>query len=328
MSDRPAAVLIVFVDGVGLGEGDASINPLAAAHLPVFEGLLDGRRPLAAAAPFHGERASLIGIDATLGAPGTPQSGTGQTALLTGEDAVALHGRHFGPWVPTRLRPLLRERNVLVRAQAAGRRVAFANAYPRELAEIAARAAEHPAEGVERIPSPVYRKLPLPLRAGPPIAALGAGLMTRHVEALAAGDAVASEIVNDGWRERLGHTSLPVITAAAAGANLARIAATHDLTLFAHYSTDLAGHRQSLDDGIAAIERVDAFLGGLVAALPEHMLLLVVSDHGNLEDVRTGHTRNPAIGVVVGGRDARVSFAAGIRSLIDVTPAVMGWLGT
>ena len=324
MSPRPACVLIVFVDGVGLGESDASINPLAAGELPVLEGLLEGRRPVAAAAPFHGERASLIGIDATLGAPGTPQSGTGQTALLTGEDAVALHGRHFGPWVPTRLRPLLRERNVLMRAKAAGRRVAFANAYPRELADIATWAAEHPAEGAAHIPSPVYRKLPLPLRAGPPIAALGAGLMTRHVEALAAGEAVASEIVNDGWRERLGHTSLPVITAAAAGANLARIAAAHDLTLFAHYSTDFAGHRQSLDDGIAAIERVDAFLGGLVAAMPEHALLLVVSDHGNLEDVRVGHTRNLAFCLAVGaGHEA----AAELRRLTDVAAFVTGILG-
>jgi hypothetical protein len=293
----------------------------------VLERLLEGRRPLASDAPFHGELASLIGIDATLGAPGTPQSGTGQTALLTGEDAVALHGRHFGPWVPTRLRPLLREHNVLVRAQAAGRRVAFANAYPRELAEIAARAAEHPAEGAAHVPSPVDRKLPLPLRAGPPIAALGAGLMTRHVEALAAGEAVASEIVNDGWRTRLGHASLPVITAPQAGANLARIAAAHDLTLFAHYSTDHAGHRQSLEDGIAAIERVDAFLGGLVPALPEHALLLVVSDHGNLEDVRTGHTRTPALGLVVGDREARVTFAARLRALTDVTGAVLVWLG-
>lgn len=317
----PAAVLLLFIDGVGLGEDDASINPLAAARLPVMRALLDGRAPLLSAAPYHGTRASLLGLDATLGTPGTPQSGTGQTALLTGEDAVALHGRHFGPWVPARLRSMLREQSILARAQRVGRRVAFANAYPRELAEIAAWAAEHPHDTPAHVPASKYRRLPLPLRTGPPLAAMGARVMTRHAEALATGAAIASEIVNDGWRESLGYKSLPVITAAEAGANLARVTAAHDLTLFAHYATDLAGHTQSLEQGVAAIERVDAFLGGLLEVLPSHAVVFVASDHGNLEDIRVGHTRNPALGLCIG---APVSD---VTKLTDVAAFVLSACG-
>ncbi|MFW5947719.1 MAG: hypothetical protein ACOCUW_04435, partial [Gemmatimonadota bacterium] len=128
----PARVLFFFVDGIGIGPaGDR--NPFTAARLPTFETLLDGRLPCAGAAPRHGATASLVALDASHGVEGTPQSGTGHATLLTGEDAVARFGRHHGPWVPTALRPLVAVSSILARADAAGRRVAFANAYPEEL---------------------------------------------------------------------------------------------------------------------------------------------------------------------------------------------------
>jgi len=286
-------VLFLFVDGVGLGDDDATTNPLAAANLPVLETLLDDGR--------------LRALDATLGVPGTPQSGTGQTSLLTGENAAERFGRHYGPWVPTALRPLVRERSVLRRAVDAGLRVAFANAYPRPLLE-RARAGE---DG---------RRLG-PLRAGPPLAALGAGLLTRDAGDLREGNAVASEIVNDGWRERLGHTELPVASPSEVGHNLAAIADRHDLTLFAHYTTDYVGHRGSFREAVTVLERFDAFLGGVLERLPEDMLLLVASDHGNIEDVRVEHTRNPALGLVCGaGAD---DVGRGLHSLVDVSERVI-----
>ena len=297
-------VLIVFVDGVGLGSSDPALNPLAAADLPVLRRLLEGRAPVAEAAPFHGVSASLVAVDATLGVDGTPQSGTGHAALLTGEDAVRMFGRHQGPWVPTALRPMVAERSVLARAKTAGLAVAFANAYPEELVE---RAAE---EGVSG------RRLG-PLRAGPPLAALGAGVLTRHTAALERGDAVASEITNDGWIRHLGRTSLPRIESEAAGRNLARIAAAHDLTLFAHYTTDTVGHRGTFAEAVASMEKLDRFLGGVLEGGAGDLLTLVVSDHGNLEDPTVQHTRNPALGVVVGAGHRGVA-----ERMVDLTRVV------
>jgi len=352
--ERGAAVagrraLFVFIDGVGLGPADPDVNPLARADLPALAALLDGRAPVLEAAPYHGRAASMVGLDATLGVPGLPQSGTGQAALLTGCNAAELFGRHFGPWTPTALRPLVERESILARARAAGLAVAFANAYPEELvdaidAALAGDAEEddEPRRGEERVgdaeasaraegaaPGRARRRsrprLPLPARIGPPLAARAAGLLTRHTAALLRGDAVASEITNDAWRERLGRLELPVITAAGAGRNLARIAAAHDLTFFAHYATDTAGHRGGMAAALAALERVDAFLAGILEDLPGDTLLLVASDHGNLEDTRTGHTRNPALCVVAGPGHERV--AARLRALTDVAPALLGWLG-
>lgn len=296
--------LFIFVDGVGLGARDRASNPFLHARLPTIQGLLGGALPLAEAAPpgtpLHTPTATLLGLDATLGVPGLPQSGTGQAALLTGENAPQLFGRHYGPWVPTPLRPLVAERSILARQVAAGREVAFANAYPEE---------------VLRDPAPGTRDRS-PLRAGPPLAARAAGLLTRHTPALERGDAVASELTNEAWRERLGRTTLPRITPREAGRNLARIAAEHHFTLFAHYSTDTAGHTGEMRAAVAALERVDEFLGGVLAALPPEVLLIVASDHGNIEDTRGGHTRNPALGLVVGPGHGEV--AEGVGDLMDL----------
>jgi 2,3-bisphosphoglycerate-independent phosphoglycerate mutase len=283
-----------------------------------FERLLDGHKPLIGVAPLHVSSASLVGLDATLGVPGTPQSGTGQAALLTGENAPRLFGRHFGPWTPTALRSLLARRNLLSRALAAGLDVAFANAYPAELIST-----------LEDAPTPDARlgrsrRRGLP-RAGPSLAALAAGLLDRHAEHLARGEAVASEITNETWRQRLGRLDLPAITPEQAGQNLARIVAANGLTLFAHYNLDYLGHRGAFPDAVNGIERVDAFLGAVCEAVPSDTLVLVASDHGNIEDVRVGHTQNPALALVAGPGHREV--AGGLQSLLDVVPAIMHYLG-
>jgi hypothetical protein len=304
-------ILLLFVDGVGLGPDDPAANPFSTASLPVLTRLLDGRRPLIGNAPTHAQSASLVALDATLGIDGTPQSGTGQATLLTGRNAARLHGRHFGPWVPTALRTMVAEESVLARAKNAGRSVAFANAYPEE--------------AVHRDGAKPDRRRPSFLRAGPPVAALGAGVLSRHTDALMRGDAVASEITNEAWRLHLRRTDLPRIDAHRAGINLARITSHNDLTLFAHYSTDTIGHRGDFARATAALETLDAIVGGITEALAPDALVFVTSDHGNIEDATRGHTRNPAIGLAIG--KGHESFAAGLRTLEDVTPAILGALG-
>jgi 2,3-bisphosphoglycerate-independent phosphoglycerate mutase len=175
--------LMVFLDGVGIGPGDPAVNPFAVAALPRLAALLG--RPLVsealdAAGRIEGPGAVVVAADATMGVEGIPQSGTGQTALLTGRNAARLYGRHFGPWVPTALRPMLAEESLLARARRAGLPVAFANAYP--------------VAGAARDPRTFRRP------AAPPLAAEAVGALTRGVAELASGDAVASSITNERWR--------------------------------------------------------------------------------------------------------------------------------
>lgn len=292
---------------MGIGPSDRDVNPLlhAGDRLPALLALMGGSVPTLDQPRTSGPGGTAYPLAATLGIEGTPQSGTGQVALLTGESAAEIFGRHFGPWTPVRLRPLLEERSMLRRAANAGRTVAFANAYPKGWPG---------PKGGRRV-------------AGPPLAARAAGALDRHEEHLSRGRAVASEIVNDGWRRNqghLGHNALPDVTAWEAGMNLARISRDADLTLFAHYATDTAGHAQDMDRALEALALVDEFFAGVVAELSSDTLLLVASDHGNLEDVRGGHTRNPALGLAAG---PGAEGAAALADLREVAPFILTRLG-
>ncbi|HLL81709.1 MAG TPA: alkaline phosphatase family protein [Longimicrobium sp.] len=304
---QPRRVLLVFLDGVGIGPADRAVNPFAAATLPNIRALLGGRLPVTEDLDARGRIVSagaiLASADATLGMEGVPQSGTGQTTLLTGRNAARVYGRHFGPWVPTALREMLAAENLLRRAVDAGRTVAFANAYPIALIDADPRIFRRP--------------------AAPPLAAISAGALTRDVAQLVAGDAVASSITNDRWRQRT--AEVPPVSAEQAGRNLAAIAARAEVTLYAHYDTDHEGHRGGMDGSVEALERVDAFLGALAGALAPDTLLVVSSDHGNVEDVREGHTLNPVPVLAVGpGREV---LARRIHTIADVAPAILGLLG-
>jgi hypothetical protein len=279
--------VLIFLDGVGIGPDNSEVNPWLGARLPRLRAMLGGQLPTLAEPQCTGGRALLVPADATLGLPGLPQSGTGQTALLTGVNAAALFGRHFGPWVPTPLRALLAERNLLVRALGAGKSAAFANAH--------------------------YTTEPGKRPAAPTLAAHAAGLLVHGAE--------ASSITSEMWQRFAADVRVPDVSPRDAGRTLARIAGRVDLTLFAHYDTDLAGHRRGWHGCVAALERVDAFLGGVLELLPDDTLVVIASDHGNLEDTRAGHTRNPVPVVAVGPR--RAMIAERVTAITDVAPAIL-----
>ncbi len=301
----PARVLLLFLDGVGIGPSDATRNPFLQANLPVLLSLLGGQAPTLQQPGPRSERARAFAMDASLGVPGVPQSGTGQTAFLTGRNAPRIYGRHFGPWTPVRLQPLLSRENLLVKARSAGRAVIFANAYPRQYMAHTRR-----------------RRLP-----AAPLAAEAAGVFTRHTDALARGDAIASDIVNTGWRTRLGQVHVPDISAEAAGRNLARLTHRAELTFFAHYATDHAGHLGSMGAATGALELVDAFLGGILAELHDDTWLVAGSDHGNIEELTRGHTGNPSLGLLVGCGIHDLDDSMLPRAITDVPGLVLGLLG-
>src|SRR5207302_4199718 len=123
-------ILMVFVDGVGLGDPDPATNPLVRAATPTLRRLLG--RPLAERAPVHTASAVLVPLDAQLGVPGLPQSGTGQAAILTGCNAPALVGRHVAAYPTRALKTLLEEQGMFIRLRRCGIATALANAYTLE----------------------------------------------------------------------------------------------------------------------------------------------------------------------------------------------------
>jgi hypothetical protein len=294
-----ARLLFLFLDGLGIGPDDPATNPLASAELPALEALLDGRRPVAAADGAY--LLPLAPLDAVLGVEGLPQSATGQAALLTGVNAPALLGGHRGPYPDARLRQLLAEASIWRRLLAAGRGVAFANAFPEAYLERARRGGRMGA---------IARAAQL------------AGVPLRGPAELRAGRAVSAFLTNAGWREQLGYTDLEAIDEAEAGARLAALAAEHDFTLFEYYATDIAGHAADPEAARRVLESFDRFLAAVSAHWHPPDVLVLASDHGNIEDLTTRrHTRNPALGVWRGPAPAEP-----LSALTDVAPAVLARL--
>ena len=299
--DRPAHILFVFLDGVGLGPATGS-NPFATLSLPAFERLAGGQRWTADAVPVQQPRHVFVPIDATLGLEGLPQSGTGQASLFTGDNAAAVHGRHFGPYPPTTVRPLVAEKSVFAQLAAAGvpgDDLAFANAYPDRFFRF-----------VERRGRWTVTTL----------AAHAAGVRLRRLADLRAGRALAADLTAEGWHAFA--PDLAVRTPPEAARQLAALADGHGVTLFEVFHTDKAGHSRDAARAAAVLARLDAFLGALVDALPDDALLVLTSDHGNLEDLSTkSHTRNP-VPLLAWGPGADAFAEAG--SLLDVTPRIVG----
>lgn len=296
-------VLLLFVDGLGLGPDDPAVNPLVAARTPVLDGLL-GRKLTRTAAPVRRDGALLVPLDATLGVEGLPQSATGQTALLTGVNAPQAVGRHVTAYPTGELRALLAAHNLFAQVRRRGGEVALANAYtPEYFAAVHSGRLRH---------------------AAITFAALSAGVRLRDLDDLRAGRAVFHDLTNQRPRS-WGH-DVPATTPGQAGRDLAGIAADHALTIFEFFLTDLAAHGRVPLDPVEVVEMLDALLGGALTGVdPEDTLVLLASDHGNLEDRRqSGHTRNPVPALLVGA--GREVVGEGLRAITDVAPALVTWL--
>lgn len=294
-------VFLLFLDGVGIGPADPDRNPFFAARLPVLRSLL-GELPHLRRRRLSGERASLHPVDANLRMSGLPQSGTGQTAIFTGVNGARRFGRHFGPYPPTSLRPIIAERSLFRRVRDAGKRAVLANAFPQ-------RFFDYTASGTRRLNVPT-------------MASLAAEIPLKTADDLAANRAVSADFVRDRWKE-MGHAQVEPVSPTVAGRHCAEIIAEHDLTVFDYWITDHAGHAQEMPRAVLALERLDEFIGGVIDATDlRSTFILAISDHGNVEDLSTRmHTRNPVPCLALGhGHEA---VADRIRSLTHVAPCVL-----
>jgi hypothetical protein len=293
-------VLLLFLDGVGLAPAGPD-NPLAVVEMPALRQLLGG--PLTSESVQVRHELCLRGIDATLGVPGLPQSATGQSALYTGINAARRLGHHVAAFPGPRLRALL-ERGSLFRALARrGASATLANAYsPRYEELVRARRLRWPAS--------VWA-----LWAG--------GGRLRGLGELVRGEAVTWDVIRDHWNA--GSTAAPSVSPERAGRDLAALAAAHRLTVFESHLTDLAGHGRFALTAAEALRRIDGLLAGVISSRSADATVVVVSDHGNVEDSsHHRHTRNPVPLLAFGPHAANFRR---VRSLTGVAPAVLRILG-
>lgn len=295
-------VLFIFLDGIGLGENNPETNPFARAKMPTLNRWLDGRSLLKEAAPFHGEHATLMPVDPAVGVSGLPQSATGQAILLTGINIPAELGYHYGPKPNPEVAAYLKEATLFSRFVKEGKKAALLNAYPPRYFD-----------GIDS-GKRLYSSIPQSV--------VNAGLPLFRHDDLFAGRALSADFTGAGWRSMLGFRDAPVMDPHQAGQKLGHLAKEYDFSLFEYWASDYAGHKQEMENAIQQMEIFDEVLAGLLKDWDDG-LILVTSDHGNMEDLSTRrHTDADVPALVFGDRSAREEFTRDMKDLTDIAPAI------
>ena len=324
------SILLVFIDGLGLGDGDSPSNPCAHPGLDLLANFRpgdwsppkDGGRPESLPNLLRRRPLPYPGIgrvtDASLGVPGLPQSATGQTTIFTGINAAAVLGRHLYAYPTITLQRILMEHSILKRVADAGLPALFANAFRPLFFELG---------------DAVWKRG----MSASTWANRAAGLPFKTIEDLEKHRAVYQDITHDSLRMRfmprgrgqgqVRGVDIPLREPEEAGAILASIAGKHAFTLFEFFQTDKAGHAQDREKAERELLKLERFLRALLAKLDlETSTLVVTSDHGNVEDLSTkSHTHNP-VPTLVFGRDA-AALAERLEQLEGFTPAILDALG-
>jgi len=293
-------VLMVFLDGVGIGKKDFEFNPFFKNGFKTFEKLF-GIIPSLESPVIEKENLFLFPADATLSVSGLPQSGTGQVALFCGFNAPKFAGRHYGPQPYSTTVPILLKENILLQYKKNGGSF-FANAYPKIFFD-------YINSGRSRLSTTT-------------LTCNRTGIKFNNVSDVRNGKALTAELTNERWNKKLGY-KLPVIKPKTAARRLLRIASKNKFTLYEYYLTDHLGHWRLADEFKKLYSELDHFLFTLLDEMDKNNTTIIIcSDHGNLEDLSAKtHTLNPSL-TITAGKHSEAIFRS-VKNITDIKPAII-----
>jgi len=289
-------VLFIFLDGVGIGKKDSKNNPFFFTDLPKLKEIFNDQLPSKSSKIITNKILLFIPTDAKLGVKGLPQSGTGQTSIFCGVNAPKLINKHFGPYPYSSLRPIINERNIFKILKEKGKKVSFVNAYPRQFFE-------YIESGKTRFTVTT-------------LSCLMSGIPLKTYYDLQNKNALSADITGEGWK-RFGYNFEP-ITPFEAGKRLYNIALKNDFTVYEFFYTDHAGHSKDKEFAKNTLLKLDGLLEGLLKNYnKEKLFIIIISDHGNLEDISTKtHTLNKVPTILIG--KTKNKYIDKIKNISDI----------
>jgi 2,3-bisphosphoglycerate-independent phosphoglycerate mutase len=288
-------VILLFIDGVGIGDNEPDFNPCASSETGIFNSV-----PL----PLGGFK---VGLDANLNTDGLPQSATGQTAIYTGMNTAQLIGRHLFGFPNNPLRTLLATESLFVKLTEQGKTCRFLNAF-RPLF----------------FTSPeIFKDMRMSATTEMNRAA---GLPFNTIHEIKKGRALYHDYSNRVLRDL--HFKMPEFSASDAAETMLNVSHEFDLLLYEYFETDRAGHDRDLKNAIFEIHKVEKLIVEIIKRINLiDTILIVISDHGNIEDLRTkSHTRNPAFCAVWNNGDEKALLS--LKSITDIYGYIMQTLNT
>lgn len=294
-------VLMIFLDGVGIGERDYDNNPFFKYGFKTFTEIF-GAIPYLKNQRIEKDNKFLFPVDARLEVKGLPQSGTGQTAIYCGVNAAKIIGKHFGPYAYSTLIPVIEAKNIFRTFIDKGKTAFFVNAYPKVFFE-------YIESGKSRL-------------SVTSLSAKLSGLKFNTVTRVRKGKALTAEITNERWNKKLGY-NLPVIKPQTAARRLLKIASENHFTLYEYFLTDHLGHGRYDWDFEKTMKTLDEFLFTVLNEMDEGKITLIIcSDHGNFEDISVKtHTMNPSLSITSGKFAKELSQE--IKNITQIKPAIV-----
>lgn len=297
---EPAALntIYLFIDGIGFGKNDPATNPFskfAGGFLRELGGLDWPERP----AGWH-----TAVTDAHLGMEGLPQSATGQTALWTGINGPQVMGHHKTGFPGPTLIRVIEEHSIVKVFNDHGRQATLLNAYGDKY--------------IERIKTkPRFKSASTHVQQA-------SGQALKTFEDLDRDDAIFMDITHEIMHRFYpeSESRYPLRDPRQRGRDLVAMAGRYDLVLYEYFLTDKAGHDMNWEWSEKIIANLEAFVDGIVECLdPERQLLLITSDHGNMEDLSTkSHTPNKVPTFAFGQGADRIPER--VNALTDIAPLI------
>jgi hypothetical protein len=294
-------VILLFIDGVGIGKKDSECNPFFKYKFKTFTEFF-GSIPSLDNPIIKINNGFIFPVDARMGVEGLPQSGTGQTSIFCGINAPQFVGKHFGPYPYSTLIPVIKEKNIFIEFMRRNKKVFFMNAYPQIF--------------FDYINSGKSRLGVISLSSSL------SGLRFNSITDVQEGSALTAEITNERWNTKLGY-NLPILKPSLAAKRLLSAASRNDLVVYEYFLTDHLGHGRYDGNIEKTLGILDEFLFTIFTETdPEKYTILLCSDHGNFEDlsVKT-HTLNPSLTISY-GMHASFLFQK-IKDLSDIKDSLL-----
>jgi 2,3-bisphosphoglycerate-independent phosphoglycerate mutase len=292
-------LFLFFIDGIGLCQKESPLSNLFSK--------ITGKNLIAGNQPDFFDSGVICSADATLNVSGTPQSATGQVAIFTGVNASEYLGYHLTAFPNQKLVELIEKQSLMKGLAEQGISVTSANMYSKEF----------------------FQKRAAKRRNAFPVSTLtikASGAAFRYFTDYEKGEAVFADITNRLIRER-GY-DIEEITPETAAVNLLNILEDNEFVFFEYFMTDVYGHKRNKEKLEECVDILNRFTETVWSGLKnKNTAILIISDHGNAEDLSTGdHTYNnvPAI-LLTRNKAEAAGFAVSIHSLVDIYPWVFGY---
>ncbi len=263
------SLLLFFIDGIGIAGKDMKDNGLDG----LFENVMEPYKltDLRQGETLMFDNGGGTAADAVLGVSGIPQSATGQATIFTGVNTQKLLGYHLTAFPNSRLVKLIKRRSLMKQLKKDGVSVTSANMY---------------SEGFFNSRTKGHRNM-FPVST---LTIMVSGVPFRMYDDYLKDKAVFADITNELIRQR--GWDIEIITPEKAAENMMNILSGHQFAFFEYFMTDLFGHKKDRPAIKKEISKLNRFTERLIEEKKHDILIL--SDHGNAEDLSSGdHTINP-----------------------------------